>query len=269
MTQDHRYRVGSAVAADVKRDVIEHRGVSVGQNPERANPERRWSRRRSGNRCGSRGGCRGRLGCRRRHSSGRRGRGRSRRRGRRARSYRAPPRTPHIALTGVLLDRPHRGVVDRIDHCSGEIAPSILAGAEVLEVGRLTRLQHHLAFHRIQRIARQVNRVGPARIYSGPEVDIAEHHVAVLINGQRREGVKVGGRGIVDTSELLHLAKRRSAHVYLPPLRGCASRSSSGRKLDGMRGPQRTVAVHAALDAPVLGVDVLAGAELRSEINDR
>src|SRR5689334_5193950 len=60
-----------------------------------------------------------------------------------------PPGAPIVCGSRVLLDRPQIAVVNRIDSDVAVVTPSIVPGAEVLEVWRLTRLEHGIRPERI------------------------------------------------------------------------------------------------------------------------
>src|ERR1700675_256361 len=62
---------------------------------------------------------------------------------------RSPPGAPIVCCSRVLLDRPKVEVVERIDRRVAVVTPSIVAGAEVLEVRRLARLEHGVGPDRV------------------------------------------------------------------------------------------------------------------------
>ena len=166
-----------------------------------------------------------------------------------------PPGAPAVAAEirrgGILLDRPHIDIIQRIEHSGAVIAPADTTAAVILGVRRLSRLEHNVFSDGAGLVrGKMIGAVGAGEL-AGRKTRITDQDVAVRVHGDAGECIMHPGARVLDTPSLNDCPRR----LDLPPLNGLPVHGPGGRQKNVVRTPERTVAQQAIHQPGIVPID--------------
>jgi hypothetical protein len=156
----------------------------------------------------------------------------------------------------VFLDGPHVHPVERVNHRSAEIAPTVPAVGFPADIGCFARFQGEIALDRAGRVIGQAITVIGTGELVGSEPGITDQDVFKPIHRDTGKGVMEMSRFVIDAAPLFD----RSVGAELPPLNRAAGRVQhhliGWRQKDVMSTPDRSVSHRHRLDPGIVGMDL-------------